>query len=108
MKHNNASIIESYQLTADILADATYCRIEKSADNEFQYRTYSKQKLDLLVKPFFVCCSDGCIIDIYGLYEANKNDAIIFDHILRTDTYLRKLLEPQKAICFLDRGEFLN
>ncbi len=111
LKHNNVSTIELHQLKADelaIFADATYCRIEKSADNRFQYNTWSQQKLDLLIKPFIICCSDGYIIDIYGPYNANKNDSTIFDHILETDDNLRKILIAKKTICFLDRGNKKN
>ncbi len=108
LKHNNISTVKLHQLNNDelaIFADATYCRIEKSADNLFQYNTWSQQKLDLLIKPFIICCSDGYIVDIYGPYNANKNDASIFDHILETDNDLRNILLPDKTICFLDRGK---
>jgi len=108
LRHNNISTIKLHQLNNEelaIFADATYCRIEKSADNLFQYNTWSQQKLDLLIKPFIICCSDGYIIDIYGPYNANKNDASIFDHILETDKNLRNILLPNKTICFLDRGK---
>ena len=107
IKHNNICTIELHQLQPDelaIFADATYCRIEKSADNQFQYSTWSQQKLDLLIKPFVVCCSDGYIIDIYGPYKANNNDAVIFDHILETDKNLKNILQSKKTVCFLDRG----
>jgi len=108
LRHNNISTVKLHQLNNEelaIFADATYCRIEKSADNLFQYNTWSQQKLDLLIKPFIICCSDGYIIDVYGPYNANKNDASIFDHILETDNNLRNILLPYKTICFLDRGK---
>ena len=35
-----------------IVADGTYCRIEKSKNNDFQYKTYSKQKCASLINHF--------------------------------------------------------
>ncbi|CAF1054262.1 unnamed protein product [Brachionus calyciflorus] len=39
--------------------------------------------MDLLIKPFLVCCSDGYIIDCYGPLKDNFNDAKILDYILK-------------------------
>ena len=91
-----------------IFADATYTRLEKSANNEFQYRCWSQQKLDLLVKPFLICCADGYIIDCYGPFQANLNDAKIFEYILKTDIDLLQLLLPNQTYTFLDRGKQHN
>ncbi|CAF1109779.1 unnamed protein product, partial [Brachionus calyciflorus] len=71
-----------------IIADATYCRREKSSNNDLQYKTCSEQKMDLLTKPFIVCCTDWFIIDCYGPFQANQNDATSFDYILKTDRNL--------------------
>jgi hypothetical protein len=60
--------------------------------------------MDLLIKPFIVCCTDGYIIDCYGPFQANQNDAKIFDYILQTDHELRNVLLPNKTYVFLDRG----
>jgi hypothetical protein len=49
-----------------IIADGTYCAMEKSANNDFQYKTYSGQKKGSLFKPFILCCADGNIVDCYG------------------------------------------
>ena len=46
-----------------IVADGTYTRLEKSANNQVQYDCWSEQKCDLLLKPFIICCPDGWIID---------------------------------------------
>ena len=60
-----------------VMADGTYIYIEKSANNEFQRKTFSVQKGRHLIKPMVLICSDGYIIDIMGVHEATKNDAII-------------------------------
>jgi hypothetical protein len=107
IQHNHETVVELHKLKNDelaVFADATYCRIEKSADNQFQSDTFSTQKLDLLIKPFIICCADGYFIDIYGPYAAKRNDASIFNHILNSDINLRNILEARKTICFLDRG----
>jgi hypothetical protein len=107
LKHNNETTIELHNLGKNdlaIVADATYTRVEKSSNNDFQYRCWSQQKMDLLIKPFLICCADGYIIDCYGPFQANQNDATIFDYILETDSDLRLLLIPHHTIVFLDRG----
>jgi hypothetical protein len=35
---------------------------------------------------------------------AHANDAVIFEHILKTDKALVELLKPNKTLLFLDRG----
>lgn len=47
--------------------------------------------------------SNGRIIDIYGLFEANKNDAKIMNEILETKKDLLDLLQPNDII-IVDRG----
>ncbi|RNA26114.1 transposable element tcb1 transposase [Brachionus plicatilis] len=58
-----------------IICDGTYTHIENSFNNKIQYRTYGVQKYTSLIKPFIICCSDGYIIDCYGAFDANLNDA---------------------------------
>ena len=65
-----------------LVADGTYCYCQKSSNNNFQRKTWSTHKGRHLVKPFVICTSDGLIVDIYGLFEANKNDASILTTIL--------------------------
>jgi hypothetical protein len=77
-------------------------------NNQFQYKSWSQQKLDLLIKPFIVCCADGYFIECYGPFQANQNDAKILEYILETDRYLQKLLVPKNTIIFLDRGNEIN
>jgi hypothetical protein len=111
LKHNTTTITELYDLHNEelaIIVDATYCRLEKSANNEFQYKCWSQQKMDLLTKPFIICCGDGYFIDCYGPFQANQNDSTIFEYILENDLDLLQILEPNKTIVFLDRGKFSN
>lgn len=111
LNHNDASTKTLHELDEDVLAivvDATYNRLEKSANNQFQYKCWSQQKMDLLIKPFIVCCTDGYIIDCYGPFQANQNDAKIFDYILETDHDLKNILLPNKTYVFLDRGNSFN
>jgi hypothetical protein len=86
------------------VADATSCRIQKSNNYEFQYKTYSVQKKDSLFKPIFICCADGYIVDYYGPFPANDNDSKILNYILETDEELKKLLVPNKTLFLIDRG----
>lgn len=96
-----------YNMTDDsrcFIADAKYTRLEKRANNDFQYNSWSQQKMDLLIKPFTICCSDGYFVDCYGPLKANINDANILRHVLDTDHDLLKLLKPNKTVIILDRG----
>lgn len=111
ISHNTETSIKLFGLRDDelvLVADGTYCRIEKSADNEFQYNTYSGQKKDSLIKPFVIVCADGYYVDVWGPYPANNNDATIFRHILDTDPDLRfDILRNGLTHLFLDRGKII-
>ncbi|CAF0991642.1 unnamed protein product [Brachionus calyciflorus] len=107
LKHNTSTAIELFDLKNDelvIVADGTYCRLEKSANNQFQYDTYSEQKKDSLFKPFVICCADGFIIDCYGAFAAYQNDSNIFKRILESDKNLIQILKPNKTFVLVDRG----
>lgn len=107
LKHNTSTTKILFNMNDNdlaIIVDGTYTRLEKSANNQFQYYCWSQQKLDLLIKPFLICCSDGFIIDCYGPFRANQNDATILEYILKTDKDLLKILEPNRTLIFLDRG----
>ena len=110
LKHNTESVKILHDFKDDdlaIIADGTYTRLEKSANNEFQYLSYSSQKLDNLIKPFILCCADGYFIDCYGPFQASFNDAAILKYILETDDQLQKILSPSdKIMFFLDRGKY--
>ena len=71
-----------------VIVDGTYTKLEKSANNDFQYQSYSMQKQYNLLKPFIVCCADGYFIDCYGPFEATSNDAKILRYILENDESL--------------------
>ena len=106
--HNNKTTIVLHEMRDDdlaIIADGTYCRIEKSSNNTFQYTSWSEQKKDNLIKPFTICCSDGYFIDCYGPFQANQNDSTILEYILDNDQDLVDLLVPDKTVIFLDRGK---
>jgi len=62
------------------------------------------QKMDLLIKPFIICCADGYIIDCYGPFQANANDAKILQYILETDGNLMNILKPHETYVIMDRG----
>jgi hypothetical protein len=110
LQHNTDSVNELFRLvdTLAIVVDGTYIRIEKSFNNEFQYKTYSEQKKQNLLKPFLITCADGYIVDCHVPFAANKNDANIFREILNGDQELRNILLKDKTIVFLDRGYFIN
>lgn len=110
LNHNNEMVKHLFDLKPDdlvIVLDGTYTRLEKSANNQFQYSCWSSQKKDLLVKPFIICCADGYFVDCYGPFEAFENDAKIFKYIIENDSDLKRLLLPYKTIIFLDRGNFI-
>ena len=85
-----------------IVADGTYCYIQKSANNYFQRKTYSLHKKRHLAKTFVVTASNGRIIDIYGLYDATRNDSSIFLEIMKDNNGLRSLLKDDDIV-LLDR-----
>ena len=66
-----------------------------------QYKSWSGQKKDSLIKPFLISCADGYG---YGPFAANENDSRILDKILRTDNDLIQIFQPKKTFIFLDRG----
>lgn len=86
-----------------LIADGTYCYIQKSSNNYFQKHSYSGQKKRHLVKPFIICCTNGRIVDIKGLYGANENDATILYNLLKKCDDLKEILEPGDQF-ILDRG----
>ena len=108
LKHNTESVKVLHEFKNDMLAviaDGTYTRLEKSANNDFQYLSYSMQKSQNLLKPFIMCCANGYFIDCYGPFSANLNDSQILRYIMATDIDLGELFkEKEKIVFFLDRG----
>ncbi len=86
-----------------LIADGTYSYCQKSKDNFIQRRTYSMQKKRSLKKPFVICSTDGLILDVYGLYDATKNDALIMQEVLDTDNHLLRLIKEGDHL-IVDRG----
>jgi hypothetical protein len=86
-----------------LIADGSYTHCEKSTYNQFQYNSYSVQKSDNLIKPFVITCSDDYIIDVYGPFKANQNDANIFEYLLNNDIDLNRLIRKIDIIV-IDRG----
>lgn len=62
------------------ICDGTYIRHQKSANNEYQRKSYYGQKKVPLCKPFTICTTNGFVIDMLGPYTANMNDAEIMSH----------------------------
>jgi len=111
LKFNTKMTQKLHNLTEDtlvVVADGTYCKIQKSKSNNFQYLTFSQQKLASLFKPFIICCADGYIIDCYGPFGANYNDAEILDYILDSDEELKNILLPDKTMFLVDRGTLMK
>ena len=86
-----------------LIADGTYLYCEKSFNNLIQRKLYSSQKKHPLIKPFVICASNGCIVDVFGPYPAVDNDAKIIADILANNKAFRELLLPNDLL-ILDRG----
>ena len=80
-----------------------YIYHQKSSNNLYQRKSYSGQKNQHLCKPFTVCTTDGYIIDFFGPYLANVNDASIIKHIISTEDQFAALLEKDDLFV-VDRG----
>lgn len=106
LSHNTQTVNEIYlkgEKRFVAVLDGTYVWCEKSMNNTFQRQTYSVHKKTHLVKPFVITAADGHIVDIYGLFEATKNDATIAVEILGREKELRELLRPNDTL-IVDRG----
>ena len=94
--HNTAFVNDSfgqYTKRVALLADATYFEIGKSTNHFFQRISFSVPKNYNLIKPMVVCAPNGYIVEIYGPYPANMNDAQILSDVLDKDKDLHALLE---------------
>ena len=94
IKHNSyisKKLFDSKNDQLILVADGTYCYCQKSFNKLFQRKSYSVQKGRHLVKPFVISTTDGFIVDIYGLFEATKNDATILSTLLRTNQDLKSI-----------------
>ena len=107
VKQNTKMVKKLYNLKQNdlvLVADGTYCRIEKSCNHQFQYDSYSSQKFQNLVKPFFITTANGYIVDCYGPFMGRHNDSFIFKYILENDAALRLLMTPNETLVLVDRG----
>jgi len=86
-----------------LICDCTYLRHEKSANNEYQRKSYSGQKKVPLCKPFTICTTNGYIVALPGPFEGTLNDAQILKIVLSDPDGISKLLQPGD-IFILDRG----
>ena len=75
-----------------IIADGTYAFHQKSSNNFYQRISFSGQKKTHLCKPFTICTTDGFILDFFGPYNGNLNDATIMKKIMKTETHFNNLL----------------
>lgn len=83
--------------------DGTYIYIQKSSNYEFQRKTYSMHKKRPLIKPMMVVTPNGYILEAFGPYPANLNDAEIMNKILEQNNSLSELF-IQNDIFLVDRG----
>lgn len=86
-----------------IIADGTYLRHEKSANNIYQRKSYSGQKKVPLCKPFTICTTNGFVIDLAGPFEGKLNDAEILKRILDDPHGISNKLK-KGDVFILDRG----
>lgn len=84
--------------------DGSYVYCNKSQNHEVQRRTYSGQKCRNLVKPMVCVATNGMYIDIFGPFEATKNDASIMEFVF--DKYSGPIMNKSQPgdILLLDRG----
>lgn len=80
-----------------------HIRHGKSSNNTYQCKSYSGHKKTSSCKPFTICTTNGLIVDVYGLYNANQNDAAVLRNVLQNPDGHSRLL--QKGDVFIvDRG----
>ncbi|EFN70468.1 hypothetical protein EAG_10826, partial [Camponotus floridanus] len=89
--------------TLFIICDGTYLRHEKSANNVYQRKSYSRQKKTPLCKPFTICTTNGYIVDLAGPFNGTINDAKILQRVLENETGLMSILK-KGDVFVLDRG----
>ena len=87
-----------------LICDGTYIYHEKSANNLYQRKSYSMHKHRHLCKPFTVCTTDGYIVDFFGPYNADCNDAKILRDIMEDETSIFANLLRENDVFVLDRG----
>lgn len=72
--------------------DGTYIYINKSQNYKFQKETYNTQKKKNFLRPMMCVTTNGYIIDVFGPFEAVRNDAKCMMAILgKTSAITEKL-----------------
>ena len=75
-----------------LIYDGTYARYQQSKNNEYQRKSSSAQKKVPFCKPFTICTTDGYVVDIFGPYPLNQNDADIMKIIIKDPNGLYQFL----------------
>lgn len=104
--NQTSSVAKKLHNTTDcliLICDGTYCRHEKSSNNDYQRKSFSGQKKTPLCKPFTICTTTGYIVDMLGPFLANLNDAAILRQIIDDPNGLCTLMQAGD-IFVLDRG----
>gem|GEM_PF-2279954 len=70
-----------------VVFDGTYLFIQKSSNFSFQRKTYSVHKHRNLIKPMMAVMTDGYIMNVWGPYPGNKNDATILNELLEMNVW---------------------
>lgn len=83
--------------------DGTHIYCDKSRNYEFQKSTFSGQKCRNFLRPMVCVTTNGYIIDIFGPFEAVKNDAKCMLEIMQGNRDLSGTLRPGDLFIF-DRG----
>jgi hypothetical protein len=98
LKHHMTTVARKLFCDGDkvaIVLDGTYIYIQKSSNYGFQRHNYSGHKHRPLLKPFMIVAPDGYIIDVFGPYEANVNDAAIMRQL---SEQIRSALEKDDVV----------
>jgi DDE superfamily endonuclease len=90
--------------TPIFIMDGTYFYIMKSQNFTFQKQTFSGQKHRNLVKAMVICCPDGHIIDIVGMYcsDGYNNDAGMTIDLYDNNSGFQQFAEG--SVVVVDRG----
>ena len=86
-----------------IIFEGTYIRHEKSRNNEYQRKSYFRQKKVPLCKPFTICTTNGYILDIAGPFNATVNYDTIIKILIEDLTGIKLILRPGD-FCIVNRG----
>lgn len=87
-----------------VILDGTYIYCQKSSNYGFQRKTYSMHKYRNLIKPMMLVTTTGYIIDIFGPYPGNKNDATIIKELVNEKAEFNEFLSTGELAVIVDRG----